>query len=277
MIFSTKAQHTKPAMVKVATQTSYLLCPPLLQVLPTSGWHSSWHIFEHVSDILTQTFSLNFFQTYLLTFLTYFWPFFLTRSFWTSCRHIFWLILWHLATTSLTHSFCTYYQPFRSQLRSDTPHWTRMIAVEVRHATLNSRAPGWGPARHTQLTASQLGSGTPHWTHELAVGVRHATLNSRARSWGPRCHTEHTSSQLRSDTPHWTHKIVVEARQGGGGRGRGDGRGGEEETDIKSNNPHLTGGEKQVMLYIPFPKHPISLYICFVSMLSYSVWIQTVT
>ena len=200
-----KIQHTKPARVKVATQTSYLLCPPLLQVLPTSGWHSSWHIFEHVSDILTQTFSLNFFQTYqyLLTFLTYFWPFFLAHSFWTSCKHIFWhsiwLILWHLATTSLTHSFCNYYQSFPSQLRPGTPHWTRMIAVGVRHAALNSQDRSWGPAHNTELTRSQLGSGTPHWTRRIAVGVRHATLNSQDRGWGPARHTELTGSRQEED------------------------------------------------------------------------------
>jgi len=38
---------------------------------------------------------------------------------------------------------------------------------------------------------------------------------------------------------------VVEVRRGGarGGEGEGGGGGGGEETDIKSNNPHLTGGE----------------------------------
>ena len=157
---------------------------------------------------------LFFLQTYLLT--------------------SFWLILWHLATTSLTHSFCNYYQSFRSQLRSGTPHWTHELAVGVRHATLNSHDRGWGPARHTELAGSELrsgtpqlnsrapgwGSGTPHWTHELAVEVRHATLNTQDRSWGP-----------------------TRRRRHGGGRGEWEGEGGEE-TDIKSNNPHLTGGEK---------------------------------
>ena len=39
-----------------------------------------------------------------------------------------------------------------------------------------------------------------------------------------------------------------EGRGGRGGGGRGGGRGegeGGEETDIKSNSPHLTGGEKE--------------------------------
>ena len=42
---------------------------------------------------------------------------------------------------------------------------------------------------------------------------------------------------------------MVEIRRGGGRRGEGEGEGGRgegEETDIKSNNPHLTGGEKGV-------------------------------
>ena len=162
------------------------------------------------------------------------------------------------------------------------------IAVEVRHATLNSQDRGWGPARHAELAGSRLRSGTPHWTHELAVGVRHATLNSRARGWGPARHTELTGSRLgsgtphwthESGTPHWTHELAVEVRHATlnsqdrgwgpahhmdatdrqrdaeGGEGRGGGRGGEgeegggggEETDIKSNNPHLTGGEKKTL------------------------------
>ena len=87
-----------------------------------------------------------------------------------------------------------------------------LIAVEVRHATLNAQDRGWGPARHTELTGSRLRSGTPHWTHRIAVEVRHATLNSQDRGWGPARHTGLTGSRLRSGTPHWTHRIAVEVR-----------------------------------------------------------------
>ena len=122
---------------------------------------------------------LTFFLTYLLTFfLTYLLTFFLTVRGWGPARH-----------TELTGS----------QLRSGTPHWPHMIAVEVRHATLNSHNRGWGPARHTELTQSRLRSGTPHWTHAIAVEVRHATLNSHDRSWGPARHTEHTWSQEKDE------------------------------------------------------------------------------
>ena len=63
--------------------------------------------------------------------------------------------------------------------------------------------------------------------------MQHATLNSQDRGWGPARHTELTGSQLRRTTGG-----------GRGGRGEGGGEGGEV-TDIKSNNPHLTGGAKK--------------------------------
>ena len=190
----------------------------------------------------------------LLTLLTYFWPFSLTHFFWPSCKHIcwhsIWLILWHLATTSLTTlsgvqhaTLNTQYRgwgPARhtelalSRLGSSTPHSTRNIAVGVQHATLNSQYRGWGPARHTELIRSRLGSSTPHWTERMpvAIGVQHATLNWEDPSChcGPARHTEHRGSQLIEENDE-------------GEEGEEEEEGGEE-TDIKSNNPHLTGGEK---------------------------------
>ena len=133
-----------------------------------------------------------------------------------------------------------------SRLRSGTQHWSHRIAVEVRRATLISRDRGWGPARNTDLTGSRLRSGTQHWSHRIAVRsgtqhwshriadeVRHATLISRDRGWGPARNTDLTGSRLRSE--------------GGEGRGRRRRRRRKRrrrQADIKSNNPHLTGGEK---------------------------------
>ena len=202
-IFSTKAQHMKLEMVKVASQTSYLLCPPLLRVLPTSFWHP-------FSDILCE---LLFLTSDLSCDM-------LCDRGWGPARH-----------TELTGS----------RLRSGTPNWTHTIVVEVRHATLNWRDRGWGPARHTELTGSRLRSGTPHWTHRIVVEVRHATLNSQDRGWGPARHTELTGSRLRSGTPHseltesrlrsgtshWIHKKRMTEGQWGGGWRRGGGEGGE--------------------------------------------------
>ena len=205
----------------------YFKLPPLQL---TYFWTWFWQpypniLFELLSDIaissdipdifltiLSDTFFLTFLQTYLLTFyLTYLV---------TSCNYFFDTLFLQLL-------------PILS------------ITGEVRHATLNSHNRSWGPACHTELAESQLRSGTQHWTHKITVGVRHATLHSQDRGWGPARHTELTGSQLRSGMPHWTHRIATGGGQGdGGGRGGGGGGGGGgEETDIKSNNPHLTGGE----------------------------------
>ena len=207
--FLQKHSTLNPQGWKLRLKTSYLLCPPLLQVTPTSGWHSSWHIFEHVSDILTQTFSLKL----LSDIANIFW------HSWHIFDHSFWHILSDLLANIssdilsdlscdilqlllLTHSFCNYYQSFSHH------SWG------PRHATLNSHDRSWGPARHTALagiavgvpahntehTRSQLGSGTPHWTsQDRGLGVRRATLHSQDRGWGPARHTELTGSQLRSD------------------------------------------------------------------------------
>ena len=188
--------------------------------------------FSSESLFLSDTFFLNFLQTYLLTFyLTYLV---------TSCNYFFDTLFLQLL-------------PILS------------ITVEVRHATLNSRARGWGPARHTELAWSQLGSGTPYWTRRIAIEVRHATLNSRDHSWGPARHTEFAGSRLGSGTPHYIHELAVGARhailnsqdrnweptrrrttgRGGGGRRSTGG----EETNIKSNNPHLTGGKNIIICW----------------------------
>ena len=62
----------------------------------------------------------------------------------------------------------------------------------------------------------------------IAVEVRHATLASHDRGWGPADNTDHTSSQEEKKEEE-EEEEEEEA---------------EEKTDIKSNNPHLTGGEK---------------------------------
>ena len=145
-------------------------------------WHS-WHIFDHsfwhiLSELLADI------SSDILS---------------DSSCDILQLLLWHTLSASTTNPFDRSWGPARhteltsSRLRSGTPHWTRMIAVGARHATLNSRDRSWGPARHTQHTVSRLGSGAPHSTHGLP---------------------ELTGSRLGSGAPHWTHKIVVEVRQG---------------------------------------------------------------
>ena len=84
----------------------------------------------------------------------------------------------------------------------------------------------------------------------VVVEVRQGTLGGDGRGWGPAENTMDRGSQLSKDD---------EDDEDGGRQGRqgwqgGRGGGGEEEqeeeqeeeaTDIKSNNPHLAGGEIQ--------------------------------
>ena len=160
-------------------------------------------------DILSDVFL--FFPTYLLTFfLKYLLTFFPRRGWGPPARN-----------TELTWS----------QLTS-TEHWAHTIAVEVRHGTPNSHDRGGGPAR-------------VHWTHMIAVEVRHGTLSSIAVE-GRQGTLSSIAVEVRQGT---LSSIAVEVRQGTlSSHHRGWRRGGEEEeekqADTKSNNPHLTGGEK---------------------------------
>ena len=166
------------------------------------------------------------------------------HSLWISFRHIniFWHS-WHIFDHSFWHILSELLANISSDILSDLSCDILQLLLwhTLSATTTNPFHHTWGPARHTELAWSQLGSGTPHWTRRIAVEVRHTTLNSRDYSWGPARHTELARSRLGSGTPHWTHRIAT-----GGGRGRrrrSTGGGGGEETDIKSNNPHLTGGE----------------------------------
>ena len=86
-------------------------------------------------------------------------------------------------------------------------HCDRELAVGVRRGPLRSRAGRWGPARPTAIKRS----GEAHCDRELAEEVRRGPLRSRA---------------------------------GRGRRRRRRRRRRSRASDIKSNNPHLAGGEK---------------------------------
>ena len=140
-----------------------------------------------------------------------------------------------------------------SWLRSGREHWAGILAVEARQGTLGVDGRGWGPAGNTGRGYSRLRSGREHWAWMVVVEVRQGTLGVDGQPW------------LRSGREHWAWMVVVEVRQRtlwiasrswAGGRGgqreeeeeeedeAGVRRRQEEATDIKSNNPHLAGGEK---------------------------------
>ena len=110
-----------------------------------------------------------------------------------------------------------------------------MVVVEVRQGTLGVDARGWGPAGNT---------------------------GSDGRGWGPAGHTERGWSWLRSGRAHWAWIAVEQEEEERRGEEEEkedekreekeededeedeDEEDEEEATDIKSNNPHLAGGEK---------------------------------
>ena len=87
----------------------------------------------------------------------------------------------------------------------------------------------------------------------VVVEVRQGTLGVDGRGWGPAANTVDRGSQLDEDNAddEDDEDDEEEGDEAGGGRrqeaaegGRGGGRRRQEATDIKSNNPHLAGGEK---------------------------------
>ena len=205
-------------------------------------WHSFWHLSDISFDILSDISSdISFWHFFWHIFCHSFWHIF-CHSFWHIFCHSFWQIVWHNTWGPARHTELT-----GSRLGSSTPHWTRTIAVGVQHATLNLQCRGWGPARHTKLIRSRLGSSMPHRTHKIAVGVQHATLNweNASCNCGPARHTERRESQLieEDDKGQEDDDEGGEGGEGEEGEEGGEGEGGGEESDIKSNNPHLTGGE----------------------------------
>ena len=83
----------------------------------------------------------------------------------------------------------------------------------------------------------------------VAIGLQHATLNWEDPSChcGPARHTERRESQLIEEDDEGQED---DDEGGEGEEGEEGGEGGGEESDIKSNNPHLTGGEIWVKLEI---------------------------
>ena len=228
-------------------------------------WHSIWHIFWH-----SIWHSIWHFIWHI------FWHFFwhsIWHIFWHSIWHIFWYSFWHifwpfclayLLTFFLTfflafylaYLLTFYLTSFFFPLRSGSAHCDLEVAVEVRQCPLQSGSRGWGPAVPTGIWSSRLRSGSAHWDLELAVEVRPVPT----ATW---------KSRLRSGSAHCDLQLAVEVRQcplGSGARGGGPAvptgiwtarrrrrrrrrqrrrrRRRRRTALIKSNNPHLAGGEK---------------------------------
>ena len=101
-------------------------------------------------------------------------------------------------------------------------------------------------------------SGRERWARILAVEVRQGTLGGDGRGSGPAGHTGRGWSWLKSGREQEERRRGEETRRGEEKRGEEDEKEDEKEedeeeedeeeaTDIKSNNPHLAGGEKTLV------------------------------
>ena len=110
-------------------------------------------------------------------------------------------------------------------MRSGREHWARMVVVEVRQGTLGADGRGWGPAGNTGRGWSWLRSG---WSW-LRSGREHC--GSRVAVEQGEDDEEDEEEEERRTRQEEAEEEEKEEED-------------EEATDIKSNNPHLAGGEK---------------------------------
>ena len=195
-----------------------------------TDWRRSSDSLSDIDFILTVF--LTFFLTYLLTFCL---AFFLTYLL-TFCLAFF---LTHLLTFCLTYLvtlFLTYLLTILSNIHSG-------ISCEIISGISSDILSGIFSGISSDISCDSLSGRSYVILSDISSNslVRQGTLNSHDRGWGPARKTELTSSRLRSGKKHWAHIIAVGDEE--------DEEDEEEEaaeektTHIKSNKPHLTGGE----------------------------------
>ena len=112
---------------------------------------------------------------------------------------------------------------------------TFFLSVEVWQGTLDADGRRWGPSGNTGLKWSWLRSGREHWTWLLAV---------EARGW-----REEEDEEDEEDEEEQAEEEEAEEDEEDEEE-QAEEEAEEEQADIKSNNPHLTGGKR--------PKTPLS-------------------
>ena len=129
-------------------------------------------------------------------------------------------------------------------------NWARMVVVEVRQGTLGVDGRGWGPAGNTGRGWSWLRSGREHHDHPRPMFPAGPQLGVDGRGWGPAENTVDRGSQLSKDDEDDEEDEEEEERRTRQEEAEEEEKEEEEKeeeeaTDIKSNNPHLAGGEQQ--------------------------------
>ena len=98
----------------------------------------------------------------------------------------------------------------------------------------------------TAIWNSPLRSGSAHWDLELAVEVRQCPLGSGSRGWDLDCEEEEADCDLEVAVGIWTARRRTRRRWRRRMRRRR-----RRTALIRSNNPHLAGGEQIIKLYSP--------------------------
>ena len=210
-----------------------------------SIWHSIWHIFWHIFwhsiwHSIWQIFWHMFWQTFWHFIWHTFWHSIwlcIWHTFWHSIWHIFWHFIWHIFWHSFWHSIWrSIWHIFWHSiwpLRSSGAHWAR-------------RVPGWGPAVLTELRGPRLRSSGVHWARRVpGWGPAVLTTLGRSQVEVQRCPLRvEVGEELGEELARrkWTWKW----RQRWWRRRTRRKRRRRRTTLIKSNNPHLAGGEKTV-------------------------------
>ena len=247
-------------------------------------WHSIWHIFWHIFwhsiwHSIWQIFWHMFWQTFWHIIWHTFWHSIwhsIWHTFWHSIWHIFWHsiwqtfwhFIWHIFWHSFWHSIWHIFWHSIWLLRSSGAHWARKV-------------PGWGPAVRTELGMSQVevqrcalsweGPGRSQEVQRCALSWEGPRLRSsgahwagKVPGWGPAVRTELGRSQvevqqcaLSSEVGEelgeelarrkWRWKLMQTWSRRNWRRRRRRRR--RTTALIKSNNPHLAGGEQIYIIY----------------------------
>ena len=177
-------------------------------------WSPPWHLYIFLLANLLAfylTYLLAFYLAYLLTFyLTYRLTFFLAYLLTFCLAYLLTFFLTFFLAFYLAYLLTFYLTSFLTffPLRSGSAHCDLEVAVEVRQCPLRS-----GSLR--------LRSGSAHCDLEVAVEVRQCPLRSATRGWCPAVHTGIWTARRRRRVRRRRRRTAL----------------------IKSNNPHLAGGE----------------------------------
>ena len=152
------------------------------------------------------------------------------------------------------------------RLRSSGAHWARKPAVEVQRCPLRSEPGGWGPAVPTALRTWRLRSSRAHSDRKPAVEVQQCPLRAEVG--------EELGDELARRKWMWKLMQTWSRRNWRRKRRRRRRRRMRRTALIKSNNPHLAGGEwhKNKFWALPTTKMKRRLPLTIISPQSSGQW-----